>query len=575
MAWYPYSYKTAFNPITRELAPAGAAGEIYAIGDTTFSTPLQAYDLAGLPVDLTVQGAVGYVPSFQVEDNASVIWKSGDYIFEFTTTMPLPGPAGESITGVKDNGDGTINFTFDDGTTTQTITLPVGAGGSDSGVAGYINSATTETTAALVAAYATLDAQGRQPVRKGELIINALDYGIVGDGTAQDLTALNTAITDLHPVTVYFPKPSARYEFTQPFPNVDDVRIVGDGQRTLLRWTAGSMLAPTTTLQGWVFESIAIDNLGTASHLIDLGATGGLIHSSFRNTDLHPRVTTTSALHINGTGNLFDVHFHDTLVWRQPTHTVPAIDLHTTSSGVNSMSFTGGWWHSQGCDTSPFFRAENTSGTSYLPGFSFKNIIGEQNAGGMIHMFAANGVEVNNVIDYDQSTYADDLFKFGAGNGLESSGVELDNAGTSGNVSFTNAANVHLRITGGSHHKIGRIVQATRYGKSSTPKIGSILTQGGGMALAVQEVAANFTIRAEDHLVLATGTITVTLPDPGAEFQGGTVPIGREYIVKNTGAGTVTVDVAGTPTVDGSASKSLAAGATLRTITDGANWIVV
>lgn len=103
MAWYPYSYKTAFDPSTRELAPKGSVGQVFAVGDSGFTSPLPTYDLNGLPVELEVSGEAGYVPSFQVEDHASVVWKSGDYVFEFVTTKPIPGPQGEPG---KDGKDG-------------------------------------------------------------------------------------------------------------------------------------------------------------------------------------------------------------------------------------------------------------------------------------------------------------------------------------------------------------------------------------------------------------------------------------------------------------------------------------
>lgn len=79
-----------------------------------------------------------------------------------------------------------------------------------------------------------------------------------------------------------------------------------------------------------------------------------------------------------------------------------------------------------------------------------------------------------------------------------------------------------------------------------------------------------YSIAPTDYLIECTsGSFTVTLPTAvGIE--------GKTYIVKNTGAGTITVATTSSQTIDGSAPASLGAGPTvIRVMSNGANWITI
>lgn len=90
-------------------------------------------------------------------------------------------------------------------------------------------------------------------------------------------------------------------------------------------------------------------------------------------------------------------------------------------------------------------------------------------------------------------------------------------------------------------------------------------------AFALATKTANYAMVPLDGLVLASGTITITLPD----VSQADVLIGKRYTVKNTGTGTVTVaPVAGT--IDGAANTTMTVQySSLDFVTDGTNWFTV
>ena len=83
--------------------------------------------------------------------------------------------------------------------------------------------------------------------------------------------------------------------------------------------------------------------------------------------------------------------------------------------------------------------------------------------------------------------------------------------------------------------------------------------------------AANYAMVPLDGIILASGTISITLPDVSLAD----VVIGKRYTVKNNGTGTVTVNtVAGT--IDGAATLAMAVQySSVDFVTDGTNWFTV
>ena len=95
----------------------------------------------------------------------------------------------------------------------------------------------------------------------------------------------------------------------------------------------------------------------------------------------------------------------------------------------------------------------------------------------------------------------------------------------------------------------------------------SISTGGINIGYVTKTVA--YTASTHDTTIDCTsGTFTVTLP----------TAVGRQkkvYIIKNTGAGTITVGTTSSQTIDGSTTKSLSTNAWIMVQSTGANWIII
>lgn len=92
-------------------------------------------------------------------------------------------------------------------------------------------------------------------------------------------------------------------------------------------------------------------------------------------------------------------------------------------------------------------------------------------------------------------------------------------------------------------------------------------------SLALSTKTANFTIGGNDSgIVVFNGTsLTATLPDPTTAIHNG-----RLFRIKNIHSTSLTVVSAGTSkTIDGAASQSLAQWASIKAVSDGAQWLIV
>jgi len=89
----------------------------------------------------------------------------------------------------------------------------------------------------------------------------------------------------------------------------------------------------------------------------------------------------------------------------------------------------------------------------------------------------------------------------------------------------------------------------------------------GSFAGGYTAKTATYTATISDYVINCTAnSFTVTVPSAVGIA-------GRIYIIKNTGAGTITMATTSSQTVDGTTPPTIAAGAVLQIMSDGANWI--
>jgi len=107
-------------------------------------------------------------------------------------------------------------------------------------------------------------------------------------------------------------------------------------------------------------------------------------------------------------------------------------------------------------------------------------------------------------------------------------------------------------------------------GTGSIPTLTSTQFTTQSFSALTTAKTANYTTAFNDYFIDCTsGTFTVTL-QAAASYQG------RVLIIKNSGAGTITVDGNGAETIDGAATYSLAVQyATVQIMSDGTNWKII
>lgn len=112
-----FDYKLALNPITGNVVPSAEA-RVYAIEDTTFSTPLPITDLSDIPLAKLVASPTGIYPPFKVTTgDTKVVIVSGTMVTPVTSTEGsrgepgAPGAPGVGLPSAADLPNGYVPVT--------------------------------------------------------------------------------------------------------------------------------------------------------------------------------------------------------------------------------------------------------------------------------------------------------------------------------------------------------------------------------------------------------------------------------------------------------------------------------
>lgn len=263
MAVFTYSRVPAFNPNTTPVSVArSATGNVYDLGDTGFTTPLNLTLVATNTVTTTlVSDANGMFPDFTLVDRTSVVFKSGTNKMVLTTTTPIPGPPGADSTVPGPPGPATTDASLLVAGTVSDARLPARL-----------------QDAALSATYSPLTVGGKTAVRKDELVLNVKDYGAVGNGTTDDTAAIQAAINAATAGSaIFFPKTgSAAFykvmdKLTVTTPNLRFIGQPRDGYAVSIRCAVASKTMVEVKTTGFVLEDLAL--FGDSSATNGAGAT--------------------------------------------------------------------------------------------------------------------------------------------------------------------------------------------------------------------------------------------------------------------------------------------------------------
>lgn len=233
----------------------------------------------------------------------------------------------------------------------------------------------------------------------------------------------------------YLPPGLWRYNSSTGLPLNNNTVITGAGIRSRLAAVGSSGLFEWNTAVSNVhMEDMWLECAVAGKAVFAPGSSGGIAHSRFKHLFAYASNDTAQIWSQNNGGSFIHMTFADCEFQRTATSTVVPFSVITTAGGANFNKFDQVQLDGANNTNTPFFHFESTLASTYLTDWTFINILGEQNTGGMIQVLAAYNWKLLNVTDEDSTAaYTGNLIEFKAnGNGLGSRSINIENSGRRG-----------------------------------------------------------------------------------------------------------------------------------------------
>lgn len=437
--------------------------------------------------------------------------------------------------------------------------------------------ATYETITGAAATYETITAAAATYTRKAVNQINVKDYGLLGNGSVENTTALYAAINAAPgSIDVYFPACTSYYNLQSPLPAKSAVTYRGAngaasvwGGNCEVRVTSGNLMSLTGLVYDVKFEDLFLSTYG--NHLFELGAAGYAAYWKFTDCALVSAATGASLFHGSGACGYQQVVMKNCDLRRLGTATVPAFDIHTNAGTINDNSWEDCMASSANAGSTFFWDMSQISNGSSMYDNTWINLVGEQNPSGLIKVGSPLGLTLLNVQDWDTTAARTASLVQVNTTDLMPANLSFENVGNRGG---TMGSFYHIDITaqarGVFYESIGDITGAAKIHSPALNGNGTRRDPWGGSSVLLANNANTPLDDTFGTLVLVGGGFTATLPDPTLTYPG------RRFTIKNTASAAATVVSAGTTkTIDGAASQSLAQWAHGTYMSDGAQWLSV